>query len=59
MPVDAVRKGERYTERNVFWYYRSDLRWASRLSPWEFNYIGDWSHPRGQRMIEFTRKADG
>ncbi len=59
VPLDTVKKGERFTERNVFWYYRSDLRWASRLSPWEFNYIGDWGHPRGQRMLEFTRKADG
>jgi SAM-dependent methyltransferase len=56
-PVDGTR-GKRYTERNVYWYYRQDLRWAARFSPWEFRYIGDWGHSRGQMMVEFTRRSD-
>lgn len=56
-PIDGVR-GRRYTERNVYWYYRDDLRWASSFGPWEFRYIGDWGHPREQNMVEFTRLAD-
>ncbi|SHG26076.1 Methyltransferase domain-containing protein [Jatrophihabitans endophyticus] len=43
------------TERNVFWYYRSDLRWAAAFAPWRFRYLGDWGHPGGQMMIELTR----
>lgn len=55
-PVDGI-EGERYTERNVYWYYRDDLAWAAGFSPWEFRYIGDWGHPLGQQMVEFTRLA--
>lgn len=54
-PVDGIPKRGQYTERNVFWYYRDDIRWASSFSPWSFRYIGDWGHPRNQRMIELTR----
>jgi SAM-dependent methyltransferase len=52
--VDRIKQGM-YTERNVFWYYRRDMRWAARETPWTFRYVGDWGHPRGQRMLEFTR----
>lgn len=61
-PVDAIIPGsnkEKLTERNVFWYYREDLRWASSIAPWQFRYIGDWGHPKGQKMVEFTRLEDG
>ena len=55
-PIDAVlQHGTRFTERNSYWYYRQDLRWITRRTPWSFRYIGDWGHPRGQRMLEYTR----
>jgi SAM-dependent methyltransferase len=61
-PIDGVIEGKSryayFTERNIWWYYRSDLRWAASFSPWKFRYIGDWSHPRGQRMIELIRLDD-
>lgn len=56
-PVDGVPKG-RYTERDIYWYYRDDIRWAAGFSPWDFRYIGDWGHPRGQRIVELTRRSD-
>lgn len=56
-PVDGTQ-GKRYTERNVYWQYRQDLRWAARFSPWQFRYIGEWGHPRGQVMVEYTRQPD-
>ena len=56
-PLDGVR-GRSYSERNVYWYYRADLRWVARFSPWEFRYIGDWGHPRGQAMVQYTRLTD-
>jgi SAM-dependent methyltransferase len=56
-PVDGV-KGRLHGDRNVYWYYRSDMRWAASFSPWRFRYIGDWGHPRGQRMVELTRLED-
>lgn len=56
-PIDGVPEVKRpmYTERNTFWYYRSDLAWAAERLPWQFNYIGDWEHPRGQMIAEFVR----
>jgi len=58
-PIDGISKtGKRFTERNAYWYYRRDLHWAARRSPWDVRYIGRWGHPAGSRMVEFTRKAD-
>jgi SAM-dependent methyltransferase len=58
-PLDGVAEGRLlYTERNPYWYYRNDLRWVARRSPWEFRYIGDWKHPNHQRMVEYTRLGD-
>ena len=60
-PLDGVLDGDnpskrdKYTERNPFWYWPSDLEWAASFSPWRFRYIGDWGHLRNQKMIEFTR----
>jgi SAM-dependent methyltransferase len=60
-PLDGVRPGRRgkWTERNPFFYYRGDLRWAAGFGPWEFRYVGRWGHPRGQRMVEFRRVEQG
>ena len=61
-PIDMVLNTSKpkpfFTEKNVFWYYRSDLEWAARFSPWRVNYIGDWGHPANQRMVEFIRLTD-
>jgi SAM-dependent methyltransferase len=59
-PIDAVvRPNEnsrpRFHERNVFWYYRDDLKWPASGLPWTYRYIGRWGHPRGQRMVEYMR----
>jgi SAM-dependent methyltransferase len=59
VPLDASRitkdgKGF-FTEKNVFWYYRADMRWAATWGDWRHEYIGDWGHPVGQRMVKFTK----
>jgi SAM-dependent methyltransferase len=46
------------TERNAYWYYREDLVWAARFSPWSYRHIGDWGHRSEQRLAEFTRTRD-
>jgi SAM-dependent methyltransferase len=51
---DRVFK-RKYSDHNVYWNYRSDLRWLAERVPFDFRYIGDWGHPRGQRMVEYTR----
>jgi SAM-dependent methyltransferase len=55
-PLDGMNRRKRlYTERNNYWYYRADMKWVASRSPWSFRYIGDWDHPNGQRMVEYTR----
>jgi SAM-dependent methyltransferase len=55
-PLDEPRgDGRLWTERNAYFYYVPDLRWAARCAPWKVRYIGNWGHPRHQMMIEFTR----
>jgi SAM-dependent methyltransferase len=64
-PVDGIldegveKKRGKYGERNPFWYWPGDLEWAASFGPWRFRYIGDWNHPRNQKMVEFVRTADG
>jgi SAM-dependent methyltransferase len=60
-PLDGVLDGEnpkkrdKFTERHPYWYWPSDLEWAGGFGPWQFRYIGNWNHPRNQKMVEFTR----
>lgn len=55
--IDKIRPGGRgtWTERDPFFYYRTDLEWAAQVAPWRVRHIGDWDHPMGQRMVEFVR----
>lgn len=61
-PVDAVFPSKRgtpfFTEKDVYWYYASDLRWAAQVGPWEYQYIGEWGHPAHQKMVRFLRLTD-
>ncbi len=41
-----AHRGFRYTQRQM-----SDV---ARHTGWSTNYIGEWGHPRGQRMLEFV-----
>lgn len=58
-PIDKMlTKPRRFHERNPYWYTRSDMRWVARDEPWKMRYIGDWGHPAGQRMLEYTRLTE-
>jgi len=54
--IVLVGQRPRFTERNIFWYYRSDMRWGSTFADWDFRYIGKWGHPVGQRMVVYTKR---
>jgi SAM-dependent methyltransferase len=38
-------------------YSAQDLAYACRGLPLEFQYIGEWKHPRGQKIAAFNRRA--
>jgi len=42
--------------RDPYHYYASDMLHAAERTPWSARYIGDWDHPRGQHIIEYTRQ---
>jgi SAM-dependent methyltransferase len=42
--------------RDPYHYYAADMLYAAERSSWSARYIGDWNHPRGQNIIEYTRQ---
>ena len=35
-----------------FFYTQDQLNMLVELSGWRMHYIGDWGHPRGQKMVK-------
>lgn len=60
-PLDGVRPTKRgkgfFTERNVYWYYRKDMRWGAQWGDWDFEYIGEWGHPSKQKMVRYIKRT--
>jgi SAM-dependent methyltransferase len=46
-----------HSTRDPFHYRVHELEWAAQVADWDFRYIGDWNHPRGQELALFTRRA--
>jgi SAM-dependent methyltransferase len=42
-------------ERDPYHYRFTDLAHAAKGLPWRVEHVGDWNHPRGQRMAAFVR----
>jgi SAM-dependent methyltransferase len=47
-----------YFDRDPFHYDLETLRWAAKGTSLELEYVGEWNHPRQQRMLRFVRRAD-
>ncbi|HBL31051.1 MAG TPA: hypothetical protein DD490_29840 [Acidobacteria bacterium] len=47
-----------WIDRDPFHYRPADLAACAGGLPWRFERIGDWGHPRAQRMARFVRLAD-
>lgn len=39
-----------------FAYTREEMVGFGEVNGWTANYIGDWSHPRGQKLMEYTNR---
>ncbi len=46
---------ETFGHRDAYHYYAQDMVEAARADRWAARYVGDWAHPRGQAMVEYTR----
>ncbi len=50
-PGDVVT----HSSQDPFHYTRGDVEHMIEDLPWQMEWIGDWDHPRDQRMVQFTR----
>lgn len=48
-----------YAKDPNFWYSFEDLRAACEGTGLEARYVGDWGHPRDQKLAVFTKRTDG
>jgi hypothetical protein len=44
-----------YMDSDPYHYQLQDFFWLIKGLPWTISYIGDWNHPRGQKMLCFTK----
>ncbi len=63
LPVEELFS-EKYTNdkgistigfKDPYHYYADDMLFSAHGTPWKARYVGDWEHPRGQQMIEYTK----
>lgn len=54
--IDEMQ-GKKFYERNLYYYKKSDMEWVADPAQWNFTYIGNWNHPRNQRMVKYVRRA--
>jgi SAM-dependent methyltransferase len=47
-----------YDTQDPYHYSFADFEHAVRDLPWSLRYIGEWRHPRGQRMLAFVKKGE-
>jgi SAM-dependent methyltransferase len=47
-----------YGSQDPYHYRFQDLKYAASEQLWTPHYIGDWDHPRGQRIASFVRRGD-
>lgn len=44
-----------YLDRDPYHYRARDLFWLAEGLPWRVEQVGEWGHPRAQRMVRFVR----
>jgi SAM-dependent methyltransferase len=45
-----------YADQDPYHYKLADFSWCIGELPWQIHYVGEWNHPRAQKMLRFTRK---
>jgi len=49
-----LQTSKRSHSHRVFQYTRNQMGTFGEKNGWKARYIGDWNHPRGQKMMEYT-----
>jgi len=47
-----------FPARDPFHYRLRDMEWAAAEGAWRVEYVGEWGHPRAQKMLIFHRIPD-
>ena len=56
-PITHERGGvTSHFDEDPFHYTVENFQWVSRVAGLRVSYIGDWNHPRNQKMLRFTRR---
>jgi SAM-dependent methyltransferase len=56
-PMTIHHGALKYPDRDPYYYSEDIFRWAVAESTLDFEYIGDWGHPRQQEMVVFTKRS--
>jgi len=60
VPIKHETKDSRnivtFFSRDPFHYNFETFKWVCENTNLDINYIGDWNHPRDQKMLVFTKK---
>jgi SAM-dependent methyltransferase len=54
--VHAIGGVTSHSDRAFYHYQRPDFDFVVADQPWRLDYIGEWGHPRGQRMLLFIKQ---
>lgn len=54
--VHALGGMTSHSDRAFYHYSRRDMDFVVEDLPWTLDYLGDWGHPRDQKMLLFTRQ---
>ena len=53
--VDSpARNLQRSHPHAAFRYTRDEMEQVGSTTGWKMTYVGDWNHPRQQRMVQYT-----
>ncbi|HEV7669800.1 MAG TPA: class I SAM-dependent methyltransferase [Thermoanaerobaculia bacterium] len=61
LPADAIELRHEpggivsYLDHDPYHYRARDFDWLADGLPWGVEHVGDWGHPRDQRMVRFVR----
>lgn len=50
---EPIENPERSHSWRQFRYTIQEMRQFGAAARWDFSYVGDWRHPRGQKMVEY------
>lgn len=55
---DGPQPFQTFPAKDPYHYDTWHMETMAKVRGWDTNFIGDWNHPRGQQMMELTRKSD-